>query len=277
MPTATPEPSVTPTPTPTPEPLEPPAVEERPAPSEVEPAKPAEAPPATKQLEKPQGGFFNRFRRSEAPVNLPPALPVPEAIEEPSPLPIPPENIPQPGTLPEITPSPEASPEVETAPSTPPASPAPKQVEKPKGGFFNRFRRPDAGVDTPTRNLPPALPEIVPSPAPEEPLQVVPAQPDSLQLPPSSQPTDSLQQKTEETTQSAQSSPTSAQAKPKADIKDVLIPKPAAAPPLRIIQAPSEPDIPSRFFQKSKPATPELEVPTVENPEDAQLGEAATP
>ncbi|MBD1891069.1 hypothetical protein [Coleofasciculus sp. FACHB-SPT9] len=286
VPTATPEPSFTPTPTPTPEPLAPPAVEETPAPqlskeeptsSEVEPAKPAEAPPATKQLEKPQGGFFNRFRRSEAPVSPPPALPVPEAIEEPSSLAIPPEKIPQPGTLPEITPSPEASPEVETVPSTPPASPAPKQVEKPKGGFFNRFRRPDAGVDTPTRNLPPALPEIVPSPAPEEPLQVVPAQPDLLQPPSSPQPTDSVQQKTEETTQSAQSSPTFAQAKPKADIKDVLIPKPAAAPPLRIIQAPSEPDIPSRFFQKSKPATPELEVPTAENPEDAQLGEAATP
>ncbi|MFE1747824.1 hypothetical protein [Coleofasciculus sp. H7-2] len=281
VPTATPEPSVTPTP----EPLEPPVVEETPAPqlgkeeptpSEVEPAKPSEAPPAAKQLEKPQGGFFNRFRRPETPVSPPPALPVPEAVEEPSPLPTPPENIPKPGTLPEITPSPEASPEVETAPSTPPAPPAAKQLEKPKGGFFNRFRRPDAGVATPTPNLPPTLPEIVPSPTPEEP-QSAPSQPESsLQPLPSPQPTASVKQKTEQTTQSAQSSPTSAQAKPKVDFNDLLIPKPAAAPPLRIIQAPSEPDIPSSFFQKSKPAAPEPEAPAEENTED-ELGEAATP
>ncbi|MBD2744066.1 hypothetical protein H6H02_21315 [Coleofasciculus sp. FACHB-1120] len=285
VPTAAPAPSITPTP----EPLELPAVEETPAPelgkeeptpSEVEPAAPAEAPPAAKQLEKPQGGFFNRFRRSKTPVSPAPALPVPEAIEEPSVLPTP-DNIPQPGTLPEVIASPEASPEaipeVETAPSTPPVPPAAKQLEKPKGGFFNRFRRPDAGVGNPAPNLPPTLPEIVPSPMPEEPLQEAPPQPESsIQPLPSPQPTTSVlpevvKQKTEQTTQSAQ-------AKPKVDFKDVLTPKSAAAPPLRIIQAPAEPDIPSRFFQKSQPATPELEAPTEENnAENAQLGEAVTP
>jgi hypothetical protein len=118
-------------PTPEPIPVAPP-VEEKPTELEVKETptsiektpKPAEAP-------KPQGGFFNRFKRSEP--NVTPTLepsPEPEKVIEPP-----------------ATTAPE-SPEPET-----PAIVAP--AEKPQGGFFDRFKRPSAP------------PIVVPSPEPE--------------------------------------------------------------------------------------------------------------
>jgi len=117
------------------------------------------------QTTKPRfGGFFNRragkVPTPQAPLETSPSLPptLPEIIESPAP------EI--------ITPIPEPQPEVRPTPeSTPLPEKVTPQPTKPRfGGFFNRragkVPAPEAPV-APSSSLPPTLPEIIESPAPE--------------------------------------------------------------------------------------------------------------
>jgi hypothetical protein len=153
-------PEVTPTPEATP--IVPPVVEKEPAEPEVLPpndaikevTEPAEA-------AKPKRGFFNRSKRSEPkPTIAPSPEPTPE-LEEPLNLP---ETIePEPTKVPTnaergasiVAPEPE---EPLNLPETiePEPSISPEPVAKPKGGFFNRFKRKPSAVP----------PVVVPSPEP---------------------------------------------------------------------------------------------------------------
>ncbi len=166
LPTAIPSPSLPPT---LPEIIESPAPEITPSPEaqpEVTPTP--ESTPLPEEVTpgpaKPSrfGGFFNRRAKMptpQAPVVVPSPVPptLPEIIESPAP---------------EITPSPEAQPEVTP---TPESTPLPEEVTpgpaKPSrfGGFFNRRAKmptPQAPVVVPSP-VPPTLPEIIESPAPE--------------------------------------------------------------------------------------------------------------
>ncbi|WP_448270221.1 hypothetical protein [Nostoc sp. DSM 114159] len=161
VPTATPTPSLSPI---TPEIIESPAPEPQP---EVIPTPESTPLPekVTPQPTKPRfGGFFNRgagkVPTPEAPVAPSPSLPptLPEIIESPTP------EI--------ITPTPEAQPEVTPTPeSTPlPEKVAPQPTKSRFGGFFNRrtTKTPTPQVTVaPSPSLPPTLPEIIESPAPE--------------------------------------------------------------------------------------------------------------
>ncbi|MFN6526623.1 hypothetical protein [Nostoc sp. ChiSLP03a] len=161
VPTATPTPSLSPTP---PEIIESPIPEPQP---EVIPTPESTPLPekVTPQPTKPRfGGFFNRgsgkVPTPEAPVAPSPSLPptLPEIIESPTP------EI--------ITPTPEAQPTVTPTPeSTPlPEKVAPQPTKSRFGGFFNRrtTKTPTPQVTiAPSPSLPPTLPEIIESPAPE--------------------------------------------------------------------------------------------------------------
>ncbi|WP_181374240.1 hypothetical protein [Nostoc commune] len=141
-PTIEPQPEVTPTP------------ESTPLPEKIVP-----------QPTKPRfGGFFNR-RAGKVPIPQPPvetspSLPptLPEIIESPTPEVI----TPTPEPPPEVTPTPESTPLPETV--------VPQTTKSRFGGFFNRragkVPTPKAPVET-SPSLPPTLPEIIESPAPE--------------------------------------------------------------------------------------------------------------
>jgi hypothetical protein len=134
-PTPEPAPVIPPVVVPVPEPEFSKPVEE---PKAIEEPKPVEEAPKPKEAEKPAGGFFNRFKRSE-PTKPEPAVEAPAVVEP---------EVSEPEVIePEVS-QPEEP--VMVAPETP------KVPEKPKGGFFNRFKRPEA----------PAVPPE-PSPAPE--------------------------------------------------------------------------------------------------------------
>ncbi len=169
LPTATPSPSLPPTlpeviesPAPEPQPEVTPTPESTPLPEEVTPQ------PAKSRF----GGFFNRrankIPTQQAPVEPSPSLPptLPEVIESPTPE-----------SQPEVTPTPESTPLPEEV--TP-------QPAKPRfGGFFNRrankIPTQQAPVE-PSPSLPPTLPEVIESPAPESQPEVTPT-PESTPLP----------------------------------------------------------------------------------------------
>ena len=184
VPTAAPSPSLSPTP---PEIIESPAPEPQP---EVTPT-PESTPLPEKvapQPTKPRfGGFFNRgagkVPTPEAPVAPSPSLPptLPEIIESPTPEIITPTLEPQPT----VTPTPESTPLPEKV------TPQPKKSSR-FGGFFNRrtAKTPTPQVTVaPSPSLPPTLPEIIESPAPEiitptlEPQPTVTPTPPSAELP----------------------------------------------------------------------------------------------
>ncbi|QMS88875.1 hypothetical protein HUN01_15170 [Nostoc edaphicum CCNP1411] len=174
VPTAVPSPTLSPTPseiiTPTPEPQPEvtPTPESTPLPEKVTP-----------QPTKPRfGGFFNRGA-GKAPTpqttvapspSLPPTLP--EIIESPVPEIITPTPEPQP----EVTPTPESTPLPEKV--------VPQTKKSKFGGFFNRQtgKTPTPQVTVaPSPTLPPTLPEIIESPAPEAQPEVTPT-PESTPL-----------------------------------------------------------------------------------------------
>lgn len=129
------DPNYKPAPEPTPVPVAPP-VEEKPKPVEETPKPVEEAP---KPAEAP-GGFFNRFKRSE-----PTVTPTPEVSPEPE------KEIETPATIEPESSEPEKAIEAPTTIAPEPEAP----VEKPKGGFFDRFKRPSSP------------PIVEPSPEPE--------------------------------------------------------------------------------------------------------------
>ncbi|MEW5859138.1 MAG: hypothetical protein AB1861_17420 [Cyanobacteriota bacterium] len=253
LPESLPEPEVSPIPTP-----------------EVEPIPAAEpVPTQTKQVEKPKGGFFNRFRGKSAPV---PSPTLPEVMESPTPELAAPETIPLPESLPEPEASPAPTPEVEPIPAAEPVPAQTKQVEKPKGGFFNRFRRQTQEEVTPTPSSPPTLPEVIETPSPEPLAPETAPQPEAGVVTPSPSLPPTLPEIVPSPTPEAVPSTTPSQAKPKVDLKEVFLPKTSPTPTPRIIQAPTEPDIPSSFFKKSAtPVTPEPS-PAVEETGEAESG-----
>ncbi len=168
IPTAVPSPTLSPTPSeiiespvPEPQPEVTPTPESTPLPEKVIP-----------QPTKPRfGGFFNRGAGK---------VPTPQTTVAPSPSlqPTLPEIIESP--VPEIiTPTPEPQPEVTPTPeSTPlPEKVAPQPTKSRFGGFFNRrtVKTPTPEVTVaPSPSLPPTLPEIIESPAPEPQPEVTP-------------------------------------------------------------------------------------------------------
>jgi hypothetical protein len=142
-------PQVTPTPTLTP------SVEQTPE-TQLKEEKPPvpESGSVPQTQEKPKsGGYFNRFQRQTG------KIPTPEATVEPTPSLSP--------TLPEVIETPQAKPELTPVPE--------KVAQEPEGKsrFSRYFKRqlykkptPEAPVET-TPDLPPTLPEIIESPAPE--------------------------------------------------------------------------------------------------------------
>ncbi|MEH2280687.1 MAG: hypothetical protein V7K90_04985 [Nostoc sp.] len=153
VPTAVPSPSLSPI-TPEPQPEVTPTPESTPLPEKI-------TPQSTKSR---FGGFFNRgagkVPTPEAPVAPSPSLPptLPEIIESPEPEIITPTPEPQP----EVTPTPESTPLPEKV--------APQPTKSRFGGFFNRLtgKTPTPQVTiVPSPSLPPTLPEIIESPAPE--------------------------------------------------------------------------------------------------------------
>ncbi|MEH2409947.1 hypothetical protein [Nostoc sp.] len=165
VPTAVPSPSLSPTP-PEPQPEVTPTPESTRLPEKVIP-----------QPTKPRfGGFFNRragkVPTPEAPIAPSPSLPptLPEIIESPTPEIITPALEPEP----EITPTPESTPLPEKV--------APQPTKPRFGGFFNRQtgKTPTPKVTiAPSPSLPPTLPEIIESPAPE----IITPTPESTPLP----------------------------------------------------------------------------------------------
>ncbi|MEH2436357.1 MAG: hypothetical protein V7K25_19270 [Nostoc sp.] len=174
VPKAVPSPSLSPiapeiiTPKPEPQPEITPTPESTPLPKKVVP-----------QTTKPRfGGFLNRragkVPTPQAPVEKSPSLPptLPEIIESPAPEIITPTLEPQP----EVTPTPESTPLTEKV--------VPQPTKSRFGGFFNRragkVPAPEAPV-APSPSLPPTLPEIIESPAPEPQPEVTPT-PESTPL-----------------------------------------------------------------------------------------------
>ena len=140
--------------TPKPEvaPVAPPVVEQKPTEGIEETPKPIKEAPKPAEAPKPIGGFFNRFKRSEP---KPIVTPTPELTPEPEKAIAPPATIepPEPVTI---------------EPSKPETPEAP--AEKPKGGFFDRFKRPTvAPVPAP---IPDEIPVI------EEPTPIEQSQPE---------------------------------------------------------------------------------------------------
>ncbi|MGV0028579.1 hypothetical protein [Phormidesmis priestleyi] len=144
------EPSPKPTPSVTPEPV--PTMEPTPegtiSPSYPQGVEPSEEPipelPVPAVKETPKEGFFDRFRRPKAP------KPFPRTSPEPTPSVSP---------IPEIE---EAAPESSEEPI--PELPIPAVKEAPKGGFFDRFRRPEMVKPSPSTS---------PSPSVEDPIEAV--------------------------------------------------------------------------------------------------------
>ncbi|MEH2362274.1 MAG: hypothetical protein V7K58_21700 [Nostoc sp.] len=176
--TIAPSPSLPPTlpeiiesPTPEPQPTVTPTPESTPLPEKVAP-----------QPTKPRfGGFFNRGAgKTPTPQvtivpspSLPPTLP--EIIESPTPEIITPTPEPQPT----VTPTPESTPLPEKV--------APQPTKPRFGGFFNRRagKVPNPQVTiAPSPSLPPTLPEIIESPAPE----IITPTPESTPLPKTTDP-----------------------------------------------------------------------------------------
>ncbi|MER3432441.1 MAG: hypothetical protein C4288_03190 [Leptolyngbya sp. ERB_1_1] len=154
-------PKVTPTPEPSPVPIVPPVEEEPTEPEVEETPKPVEEAPKPAETAKPQGGFFNRFKRAEPKPSIVPTV-------EPSPEPEAP-TIEPPATVAPEQPEPETPTIV--APETP--------VEKPQGGFFNRFKRPTAPI------IPPV---VVPSPESSVITEPEEAEPEEVEQPKIEQP-----------------------------------------------------------------------------------------
>ncbi|BAY98471.1 hypothetical protein NIES37_24210 [Tolypothrix tenuis PCC 7101] len=100
----------------------------------------------------------------------PPAEPAPSPEPTPETKPTPATEIPEtPITEPPILPSPETSPEPQPVVPSPAAPELPEkvtpQLEKPKGGYFQRRSRPTA---TPSPSVSPTLPQVTPTPAATE-------------------------------------------------------------------------------------------------------------
>lgn len=165
-PIITPEPSPAPIPVvPIPKleekPVEPiaPQVEEKP----IEPEAPKveekipETVPAPVPAPKPKGGFFNRFKRPTSTVApSPEAIPTPTTTPSPEPIPseLPTVEEPEEPKVPEVV-----IPKVEETPAV---------KEKPKGGFFNRLKRPEPAPRI--TSTPEPIPSQVPAiEEPEEP------------------------------------------------------------------------------------------------------------
>ena len=147
------EPGLAPAPVVKPSPeVNPPIVEPTPSAEQgsiktLEPPKSEESKP----VEKPQGGFFNRFRRPE-PLEAPPTI------------------------APELAPSapPEIVEPIETAPEVPETTvpvTVPKKPETPKSRFYDRFRRPTE------------TPKLTPNPAPV-PAKAIETAPEPAETPP---------------------------------------------------------------------------------------------
>ncbi|MEH2380812.1 MAG: hypothetical protein V7K27_18335 [Nostoc sp.] len=173
VPTAVPSPTLSPTP---PEIIESPIPELQP---EVTPT-PESTPLPEKVIPQPTkprfGGFFNRgagkVPTPQTPIAPSPSLPptLPEIIESPTPEIITPTLEPQPT----VTPTPESTPLPEKV--------APQPTKSRFGGFFNRRtgKTPTPQVTiAPSPSLPPTLPEIIESPAPE----IITPTPESTLLP----------------------------------------------------------------------------------------------
>lgn len=140
-------PEVAPTPEVAPVPVVPRAI--APEPEVSKPVEEAPKPVAEPQKEAPKPGFFNRFKKQpEAPKPEPkieaPTITEPEVTEPKV-------------SEPEVSEPEVVAPEVSKPEAPEVVAPAsPKAPEKPKGGFFNRFKRPE----------PPKAP-VEPSPVPE--------------------------------------------------------------------------------------------------------------
>ena len=233
IPSLTPEVEELPLVAPTPAALQTPTVEATPEVGET----PAPAAPS------PKGGFFSRFRQPAASPSIVTPVPTEEIVP----------------STPAVEETPEIAPAPEVGETTPPAAPSPK------GGFFSRFRQPAA---SPSIVTPVPTEEIVPStPAVEETPEIAPAP------------------EVGETTPPAAPSPKggffSRFRQPMATPNSVTVPEeiletpnpesvkstsPAVATPktpegqkFKIIQAPSDADIPSYYLQKSTSPTPTTE------------------
>ncbi|MBD1825547.1 hypothetical protein H6F51_24065 [Cyanobacteria bacterium FACHB-DQ100] len=174
-----PKPSVAPSPEPSPEPEkaiapEPEKVIELPASPAPEPEAPEIGAPVA-PAEKPQGGFFNRFKRPAAPVIAP--SPEPEVTTEP-------EKIEQPEVSTPETPV--IEPEAEKTPES--IQPAPEAKEAPKGGFFDRFKRSES-KPTVVLPSPTPVPDDLTAPEAAEPVEAEtvetePAEPEQIEIKP---------------------------------------------------------------------------------------------
>ncbi|MBD1841902.1 hypothetical protein H6F89_00430 [Cyanobacteria bacterium FACHB-63] len=169
-----PKPSVVPSPEASPEPEktivpEPEKVIELPVSPAPEPEAPEIVAPVVPK-EKPQGGFFNRFKRPAAPVIAP--SPEPEVTTEPEKIEQPEVFIPETSVI---------EPEAEKTPE--PIQPVSEVKEAPKGGFFDRFKRSES---KPTVVLPsPApVPEDLTAPEAAEPVETEPAEPEQIEIKP---------------------------------------------------------------------------------------------
>jgi len=143
---AEPKPSIVPTVEQSPEPeaptIEPPATvapEQPETPTNAERGASIVAPETP--AEKPQGGFFNRFKRPTAPIIPPVVVPSPESsvITEPD----------------ETEPEEVEQPKIEQPKVTTPVTPEAPAAKAAPGGFFNRFKRPNVAP-------------VVPAPIPDE-------------------------------------------------------------------------------------------------------------
>lgn len=225
-----------------------PVPEVAPVPSVVEPTSEPEKPAIeqpTPKLEKPKGGFFNRFKRPTPEPSIAPTV-------EPSPEP----EIP-------VAPIPPAFPDAELKQPEiiePKAPEAPAVKEAPKGGFFDRFKRPTV---TPT---PTPIPDKLPEPETVGPPELIePKVPEvpTVEPKPAVETEPSRTEVLERYENPESGAAPSELTEPETDTPEVLKPKPVQ---------PSEKPAPKRgFFDRFRPApkpkspvAPELEAPVIE-------------
>jgi hypothetical protein len=169
--TPIPEPIASPSPSPEPIPVVPspvPQVEVTPEPTPTEKSVDEETPPAIEPESPAPKGFFNRFRRPVE--NLEPApspSPEPSSTVSPSPSVAPEEPAPDRVSIPEETISPSYPQGVEPSEEPIPELPASPVKEAPRGGFFDRFRRPESPKPSPS-TPPEPTPSVSPIPEIEE-------------------------------------------------------------------------------------------------------------